>query len=851
LTTSRRKQQGGIYTGFVVFWIYAGLAIVVTWPLAIQMHTHLPGISDDKLIHYWNSWWVQQAFSSGQSPFYTRYLFYPMGVSLATHNIAWFNVLPWLLLEPIVGSVKAYNLALLLNLTLCGYTFFWFAKELTGDSRAAFLAGVIYQTWPFRLTQLDHPNLLSTLWVPVFFLFLIRTIRQGHWRDTWLTGLSFALVGYTRWQQLIPVTITGLVYFACAAPHWLPRNKRHVLLRLVAAGCVAVVLLTPAILLLASHTDNELNLIRESEETMRQTDILAYITPSGSHRLLGKYTEPLYDRYYHDRSGGRRVTTYIGFVPLLLALAGALTKRWGGLSWGLMAIILILLALGPLLRINGRLYPRVPTLYGLLSPIGVIRLMREPDRFNVFLALPVSVLAAYGMQAVLSRMRWRTWRLPVFVTMLLSGLILLEYLAIPAGLTPVPRFPSFYEQLAEEPGDFAVLNLPFDPLIAKRYMLAQTVHGHPMVEGHVSRRPAEATAFLDTHPMLRSLRQTEEIDPRLTDVSRQMQTLQDAGFRYIIVHKDLIGADRVYHWRRYLLTKPRFEDGQIAVHAIVPLAGRDFELVEELVSGIGPVRVITSTSCLNPGRTMSVDIGWGTKAAPAQDLYVELALATDRGIAHHEPAVPVSSGWSTREWPANALAWGYYVLHVPPSLPADIYDIRLALVDPATGTRKGQRFTLGQVTVTEPPCVLQVPPDAVGVNAVFGDQLRLLGYQLHRDGDHLRLVLHWRAERRMDSDYTIFVHVFDPATAIPVAQDDSMPHRGALPTRLWGSGEAVRDVIPVFLDGVPDGDYGVAVGVYDATTMERLPVVDATGQPRPDGRLVLAGETISVAGHGP
>jgi hypothetical protein len=137
------------------------------------------------------------------------------------------------------------------------------------------------------------------------------------------------------------------------------------------------------------------------------------------------------------------------------------------------------------------------------------------------------------------------------------------------------------------------------------------------------------------------------------------------------------------------------------------------------------------------------------------------------------------------------------------------------------------------------------------VNAVFGDQLRLLGYQLRRDGDHLRLVLDWRAERRMDIDYTIFVHVFDPATATPVAQDDSMPHRGALPTRLWGSGEVVRDVIPVFLDAVPDGDYGVAVGVYDATTMERLPVVEPTGHPQPDGRLVLAGETISVVGHGP
>jgi hypothetical protein len=53
------------------------------------------------------------------------------------------------------------------------------------------------------------------------------------------------------------------------------------------------------------------------------------------------------------------------------------------------------------------------------------------------------------------------------------------------------------------------------------------------------------------------------------------------------------------------------------------------------------------------------------------------------------------------------------------------------------------------------------------------------------------------------------------------------------------------------LRGVLAGDYGIAVGVYDPVTMERLPVIDSAGRPQSDGRLVLPGETIQVEEPGP
>jgi len=786
----------------------------------------------------------------GQSPFYTPYLFHPSGISLVYNNFAWLNIVVYLVLRPWVGGLAAYNLPLLVNLALCGFAAFLLTRDLTGDGRAAFVAGLIYQCWPFRLSQLGHPNLISTQWIPILMLFLIRAVRRGRWRDGALAGVFLALTGYTRWQQLIPAAIVVGLYLVCTLlGRWASRG-RWMMALLLAGGVAALALAPPALLLLNQQRTAPAKLLVEEDEATKQTDLLAYLTPSSSHPVFGPSTRPAYDRYYADRGGGHGFQAYVGVTALVLALLGVCKARRASLPWVAMALTLFLLALGPVLRMDGRLYPAIPMPYRMAGRLFVLRLLRFPARFNMFLALPVAVLAAYGaaqaMALIRRRGRWAT----VAALCLLGGAILFEYMCIPIPLER-HQTSAFFAQLADEAGDFAVLNLPIDPNAAKPYMFAQTAHHHPILQGHTSRSPEGTYAYLDGNPWLRVLRQYSEMSPELTDVSRQLASLAKDNVRYIIVHRTQVGADRVNHWRRYLLIAPRFEDEQIAVYATMPLNGRDFILADELAPGIGLIRVVTSTGCLNPGRVLEVDVGWGTTVAPERDFQVELAMVSDQGVVHQRQVFPLSPGWPTREWPANAVAWGYYALRVRPSLPAGTYTITLALVDPAAGTIQGQPAVAGQVMVSPSPCAFDTPPGTVGTNALFGDDLRLLGYQLRHPGSKLKLTLHWRSERRMETDYKIFVHVFDPATGVPVAQDDAMPHRGAYPTKFWGPGEAVEDVIPISLRGVLAGGYGIAVGVYDPATMERLPVMDGAGRPQPDGRLVLPGETIQVEEPGP
>jgi 4-amino-4-deoxy-L-arabinose transferase-like glycosyltransferase len=126
-----------------------------------------------------------------------------------------------------------------------------------------------------------------------------------------------------------------------------------------------------------------------------------------------------------------------------------------------------------------------------------------------------------------------------------------------------------------------------------------------------------------------------------------------------------------------------------------------------------------------------------------------------------------------------------------------------------------------------------------------GQDIRLLGYELEpaelRPGDSVQLVLYWEAIHKSAADYTVFVHLLDPSGDLH-AQNDSQPQNGMYPTYLWDEGERIRDVYQLTIspDALP-GAYQIAVGMYELSTLQRLPLTDSLGSPLPDARLLISG----------
>ena len=175
--------------------------------------------------------------------------------------------------------------------------------------------------------------------------------------------------------------------------------------------------------------------------------------------------------------------------------------------------------------------------YRLIEDLFIVRLIRDPQRFNIFLALPISMLAAIGVGALLNLPSLN--KRAVVLAAGLGIIIMAEYALVPYD-TREREVPKWFQLLAQEPGQFAVLDLPMRPTsFDKQYMMYQLTHGKSLIEGHVSRRTGETYAYLDGNPFLKELRRSNEMDPGLKDVSHQLQQLSDDGVRYLILHKDL------------------------------------------------------------------------------------------------------------------------------------------------------------------------------------------------------------------------------------------------------------------------------------------------------------------------
>lgn len=93
-------------------------------------------------------------------------------------------------------------------------------------------------------------------------------------------------------------------------------------------------------------------------------------------------------------------------------------------------------------------------------------------------------------------------------------------------------------------------------------------------------------------------------------------------------------------------------------------------------------------------------------------------------------------------------------------------------------------------------------------------------------GEWLRVTLLWTTQEDIARDYTVFVHALN-ADGQLIDQHDGMPHNGFAPTSSWTPNALILDVHEFQIQpDRPQGQIVVNVGLYDAATGERLPMLN-------------------------
>jgi hypothetical protein len=808
---------------------YAFLTVLMTWPVVACLTTELVGWGNDPFVHYWNNWWIGQTVQRGTSPYFTDMLFHPNGASMVYHNLSWLNIAGALALKPLLGPVGAYNTVFLVNIALCGFAMYQLADYALGHRRAAFVAGLVHAFWPYRLHHTAHPNLISTQWMVWFLLFLMKTVREGRRHHVLLAALFLALTAFARLQlfvlALFPAAIYVLHNFLTAREQWSRGTVGRLALVGALAGAVMAFPFFPLVRqqFVGEHPGD----IFIDEQTHDQSDLLAYVLPNPPHPLRKFYAPNIL----------RTQIVFLGYTTLALALYGAAKGKRNRL-WLLVAAFSFVMALGPSLRLCGQVYPSIPLPYRLLGWSFPVRIMRSPHRFNILLAIPVALLAGFGIRALSQSQRQARW-----VPLLTAGLILFEYLRVPLPTISLAYSP-FYDGLAASAEHSGICDLPMGfsgP--AKFYMYLQTIHGKPIVQGKMSRPERGINAFIDGDAFTKQMRVARTMNKDLTAVSRHLGYLANADVRYLILHRDpqledsRPSEERWAEWQDWLTVDPLYEDERIAVYSTRPEYGRDFEFAFDLGADIGVIQTGQVPVSLMQGHVLELEVRWGSRAAPGRNLQAELSLVDEAGSTRQSIDVAPSIDWPTSDWPTGAVVIGRHEFQVDPHLPPGQYAVTVSLVG------AGRSATLANLAVESLPRTFE-PAESIRhrLEARLGEEIQLLGYDLNRESGALRLTLYWQAVERPEDYYKAFAHLFDPETGAIVTQYDAVPRDWTYPTTWWEAGEVVSDEMLLPMEDTQSRRYRIAVGMYYPDSGARLPIVDAAGELQPEGRLVLPEE---------
>jgi hypothetical protein len=470
-----------------LFGVYLALAILATYPLALHMTDHVIGISTPpgEAVPPLNIWAMATVLRQlGHDPLhlYEGTAFYPY------HDTVTFSehlFVPALQSAPVVWAsgnwVLAYNVTMLLTLATAGFGAYLLAREICGDGAAAFGAGILYAFHTWNVNELVRSQITANQWFPFVVWALLRYVRAPGWRWAMAAGGLYLLQSLScmYWGLYLPF----LVAVVAAYLWWRTRLDWRRMAPLAAT--------------LALAAGATLAFVWPYVSVARE---LGFERPEPFSVPIDRYLQVLpgnllYSQVLGTALRNQNAAHFLGFVAMGLAILGLVSRRRpedrGPDLRPLLAALVIggfLLSLGPEILLGERSLGPGP--YALLRRfVPGFRNVRYPERLSIILVLGLSPLVALG----LARLRRRLDRSGLVV---LSGVLLLEHLAVPQSLSALPgaaHVAEVYRWLRDRSDVSVVAEVPASHMWMERAdtlpMYYSTVHGKRTVQGYTGYYP--------------------------------------------------------------------------------------------------------------------------------------------------------------------------------------------------------------------------------------------------------------------------------------------------------------------------------------------------------------------------
>jgi hypothetical protein len=375
--------------------LFAGLAIVLTWPLVLHPVTTMLPQGPDGDLFVWTLAWDAHAFLHQPLSIFDANIYHPLRHTLAySENL----IGSALFAAPVIwltGSpVLALNIVALLACALCGLGAFVLARRAGIGPSGAVIAGLIFAFSPPRFFRTAQLHLAAVQWMPFALASLHAYLDEGRKRDLRLAAAFFTLQALSSGHGTIFLLLAMTALVAYRVLRGDPAAPAR---RLRDLGIAGALLLVPSVLVYLPYraVQSEMGL-RRSLENWAVTPGSFLASPTHLQAFLLSLI-PGGSRMLQDASA----YLFPGWMVLLLAAAALV------------------------LRENGRALPNSDTVR-----LGTLALILELASF-VLLVLAIALTIAgptrlrVGSTVVFSsRSAWRPWL--IFGVVAILRLVLLR-----------------------------------------------------------------------------------------------------------------------------------------------------------------------------------------------------------------------------------------------------------------------------------------------------------------------------------------------------------------------------------------------------------------------------------------
>ncbi|MCB9008905.1 MAG: hypothetical protein H6656_16350 [Ardenticatenaceae bacterium] len=523
-----------------VLLLFVLLTAVAARNIVANLNEVIVGGDIDTYINPWADWWTQQVLTNPElSLWQTDMMYFPVGADLTYHSFSHLNTAVSLALRPLLGTLPAYNITILLNYVLAGLSMFHLGRYMTKSSIAGILAGLVFAFNSHNLYQSGHPVLLSIWCFPWITLFFIRAVRENSVRLV-LVAAVFVFLGAAASTTLIILMVFWLAFlllFMLFSSQFPRPSARVVLIFGLASGLLILPTVFP---LLADAVVGGNTSFFSSSEASINIDIISPIVPHWYAWLIR--------------------SMYVGIMPFFLAMLAVGRQRKQAALWLLLTIVAYLFAIGPEPKLAN-------TGLGFVLPwtLPIVPFLRQMYRMTILISLGIAMLAAYGWLGFKQSLQNMSGGRQVGVAFLVGLAIFVDYTAVPFPST-TPAVSTFYtDYLDNVPPDVALAIVPTGRQEDKQYVYFQTLHEHPITAGHVSRAGDEMFEFILENPLLRAGAVDFEPAPLPADPAPALQQLAEANIGFLVIHKTVMIDEEI--WRDYLPLTPVFEDDLVLVYS--------------------------------------------------------------------------------------------------------------------------------------------------------------------------------------------------------------------------------------------------------------------------------------------